>query len=436
VLFGSHVALAQSADGAKEGSAPQGSAAAATDSLARATIDGRTGEFGSSANARFMAAFPTLPVAVGGWFTTGDELRRYMAAIAVAPVNGVSFTFSGQRVEESSRSALSLDRAPWLNTNSLSSGMRVATPFDGISFVANADYWTSPSKLLIDNTLFSVNFLGVSGYRVAGGIDWAISPTLAVRATAGTEQATRNGVNGFFGTIDLRKRIDAWTFSVGYWTSPNFGDGLQAGVDYAFAGGLTMGVFGGFQKSATDKPYIGIRMSVPLAPPTDFKGSAQLVADLDQHMTRMVNTMPGMPTSAKKKAIRVENKIVFFLQTVYGDRCTTDTPTPGCTFDGKTGARITVDRDGDYNRAGHGTDDLWYVKFDSAGNAAVYNDLGQFQYYADVSTFAGYVSGTTIGVGTTGFYWENVANGTYWLGQNGVLYSANVGESRYAQAIN
>ncbi len=128
--------------------------------------------------------------------------------------------------------------------------------------------------------------------------------------------------------------------------------------------------------------------------------------------------------------------IYYPYETVYGDVCRTQEATPGCTFLSSTGERIKVTDDPDYNRAGYGSDDLWYVKFNSSGQAEVYNDLGVFQYYADVSEFAGYVGGTTIGVGTTGFYWENVASGTYWLGKNGVLYNANSGESNFGQAIN
>lgn len=123
-------------------------------------------------------------------------------------------------------------------------------------------------------------------------------------------------------------------------------------------------------------------------------------------------------------------------KTVYGDICSSMQPTPGCTFSRTTGDRITVTKDPDYNKFGFGSDDLWYVNFDSYGRAAVYDDLGHFQYYADASSFAGYIGGTTIGVGTTGFFWENVAGGTYWLGKNGVLYSANTYESNYGQAIN
>lgn len=122
-------------------------------------------------------------------------------------------------------------------------------------------------------------------------------------------------------------------------------------------------------------------------------------------------------------------------ETVYGDLCSTHQPTPGCTFL-RNGNRIDVKEDPDYNRAGQGSDDLWYVEFDSRGRASVYNSFGQYQYTADVSEFAGYVGGTTIGVGQTGLFWENVSNGTYWLGRNGVLYSANAFDSNYGQAIN
>lgn len=123
-------------------------------------------------------------------------------------------------------------------------------------------------------------------------------------------------------------------------------------------------------------------------------------------------------------------------ETVYGDLCATYQAAPGCTFFSSTGNRITVTEDPDYSRYGRGSDDMWFVEFDSSGNAAVYNSHGQFQYTARAFEFAGYIGGTTIGVGSTGFYWEDVTNGTYWLGKNGVLYSANFGEWNYGQAIN
>lgn len=123
-------------------------------------------------------------------------------------------------------------------------------------------------------------------------------------------------------------------------------------------------------------------------------------------------------------------------ETVYGDICSSSEPTPGCTFSRQTGQRITVSADPTYNKQGYGSDDLWYVKFDTYGTASVYNDLGVFQYNASANQFAGHVGGTTIGVGTTGAFWENVANKTYWFGKNGVLYSANTNASNYGKAIN
>jgi uncharacterized protein YfiM (DUF2279 family) len=125
-------------------------------------------------------------------------------------------------------------------------------------------------------------------------------------------------------------------------------------------------------------------------------------------------------------------------ETVYGDACRTSEPTPGCTFSRTTGARVTVSADPTYDSQGFGSDDLWYVKFDSSGRAQVFDDLGNFKYNANPSEFAGYVPGTisTIGVGTTGFFWENVSSKTYWFGKNGVLYSANTSASNFGQAIN
>lgn len=123
-------------------------------------------------------------------------------------------------------------------------------------------------------------------------------------------------------------------------------------------------------------------------------------------------------------------------ETVYGDSCSTFQATPGCTFMSSTGKRIKVSEDTDYGKNGRGSDDMWYVNFDSTGAAAVYDQYGRFQYYASAHDFAGHVGGSTIGVGTTGMYWENVAGGTYWLGKNGVLYSANSRDSNYGEAIN
>lgn len=130
------------------------------------------------------------------------------------------------------------------------------------------------------------------------------------------------------------------------------------------------------------------------------------------------------------------NVLYYPYETVYGDVCSTQEPTPGCTFFSSNGKRIKVTEDRDYGKYGHGSDDMWYVEFDSSGRAAVFDQYGQFKYYAGPNEFAGYVGGTTIGVGTTGLFWENVAGGTYWLGKNGVLYNAMPGEGNYGEAIN
>jgi hypothetical protein len=128
--------------------------------------------------------------------------------------------------------------------------------------------------------------------------------------------------------------------------------------------------------------------------------------------------------------------VVYYpYETVYGDVCKTFQATPGCTFK-RDGTRITVSEDPDYNKYGLGSDDLWYVKFYSDGTADIYDDLGNYQYSEYTKNFAGWVGGNTIGVGTTGLFWENVANGTYWLGKNGVLYNANWSEANYGKAIN
>ena len=130
------------------------------------------------------------------------------------------------------------------------------------------------------------------------------------------------------------------------------------------------------------------------------------------------------------------NALYYPYEDVYGTACATMEATPGCTFSKSTGLRIKVSSDPHYDLHLNGSDDLWFVEFDSNGVASVYDDLGVFQYYADVSTFAGWVGGTEIGVGTTGLFWEDIRNGTYWLGKNGVLYNGMSGESNFGEAIN
>jgi hypothetical protein len=146
--------------------------------------------------------------------------------------------------------------------------------------------------------------------------------------------------------------------------------------------------------------------------------------------TVVIGPSPSVPPSNSSDLIR------YPYETVYGDVCLNSQPTPGCTFSRATGKRITVSADPNYDMQGYGSDDLWFVKFDSRGTAAVYDDLGRLQYNADITKFAGHVGGTTIGVGQTGLFWENVSNKTYWFGKNGVLYSANKFDSNFGEAIN
>jgi len=135
------------------------------------------------------------------------------------------------------------------------------------------------------------------------------------------------------------------------------------------------------------------------------------------------------------KQITINAGVAGTFKNVYGDVCATVEVTPDCTFN-LDGSRVNVSQDPNYNRYGFGSDDLWYVKFYADGTADIYNNIGIYQYTSLVSTFAGWVGGNTIGVGTTGLYWENVSGGTYWLGKNGVLYSANAGEANFQKAIN
>lgn len=135
--------------------------------------------------------------------------------------------------------------------------------------------------------------------------------------------------------------------------------------------------------------------------------------------------------------------IYYPYETLYGDLCTSSTePTPGCTFLRNTDNRVQVKADPNYNRYGNGSDDMKYVKFYRDYNGSVYGKVysssGYFLEEKNITAFAGYVPGSndTIGLGTTGFYWENVVNGQYWIGKNDVLYNANYGETNYGEAIN
>lgn len=122
-------------------------------------------------------------------------------------------------------------------------------------------------------------------------------------------------------------------------------------------------------------------------------------------------------------------------ETVFGEECIGKEPTPGCTFL-RNGDRVKVSKDPDYDRFGNNSDDMDFVEFDSNGNARIYKYNGSYIKTTSAKNFSGFIGGTTIGVGDSGLFWENVANKTYWLGENGVLYSAESGRSNYGEAIN
>ena len=46
------------------------------------------------------------------------------------------------------------------------------------------------------------------------------------------------------------------------------------------------------------------------------------------------------------------------------------------------------------------------------------------------------MGGNYVGVGSTGYYWEDVRNGQYYLGLNWVLYSGNIYDNNFGRAVN
>lgn len=187
------------------------------------------------------------------------------------------------------------------------------------------------------------------------------------------------------------------------------------------------------------KSLVGITLSVALLSACGGGGGGGGHHDPGTSTPVVIDPGPGSgggTSGGTSGGIDSSDLIRYPYETVYGDVCSGSAPSPGCTFVRETGKRVTVSKDPDYDKYGYGSDDLWFVKFDSAGQAKVYNDIGEFQYNANARDFAGYISGNVIGVGTTGFFWENISNGTYWLGKNGVLYNANSSSDKFGEAIN
>jgi Ca2+-binding RTX toxin-like protein len=113
-------------------------------------------------------------------------------------------------------------------------------------------------------------------------------------------------------------------------------------------------------------------------------------------------------------------------------------PAPGFTFLFPGGERADVTYDPHYGRFGGGTDDMQVVEFDSNGVAVVYRLDGGIDRIQDMTEFAGYVSDYYIGFGpgTPSEYLEDIRNGKYWLGEEGVLYEAWSFQPDYLFAIN
>ncbi len=105
---------------------------------------------------------------------------------------------------------------------------------------------------------------------------------------------------------------------------------------------------------------------------------------------------------------------------------------PGCTFDTKTGEKITVVDDPGYRKS---TDDLQYVQFSSSGKGSVYDSKGNRLGTLWVEDVKGYLGGTyaTVGDGKTGTY---VAGQTFYLGATGILYNSDAFSDKFGFAIN
>jgi hypothetical protein len=407
-----------------------------------ASGDVRQSGFGTDVEGRILGAFSQFPLAFGATFTEGTHIRRASGGISFSPFLGTWVTVVGQYADQSAKAALGINSNTWLNTNAISTvaGSRLIGLADRFSVFAMFDAWYSPGgKTLIDNNDLTATFTGARGYRLAPGIRWDITDNLSFSFAGGIEKALLNGDDGEFFKADVRSVLGQYFFELNAWKSANFGNGTQATIGYQLSNAMTAAVYGGYKSKDSGGAFAGVRLTMPLGGPLGYEGPTNMIGELNSQFASMQQVLAGMPTSARNHAVQVTVKpkpLFFIFETFDGQVCTSAEATPACTFDHNTGLRITVTRDPDYNKTGHGADDLWYAQFDSSGHAAVYNQLGNFQYFADVTAFAGYISGTTIGVGTSGLYWENTANGTYWVGKNGVLYSANVGEARYGQAVN
>jgi hypothetical protein len=393
-----------------------------------------------SGDARFSDAFtPAIraistlahsPFAVGIDYSNGGGTERLIGGLGWSATDSLTFLLSGQKVDQTAAYALGLPSTERLATWSASAAAYFQDT-ERTRLTVHLDSWSAGAQTFLAGTPGETRFLGVSGYRLAPGADLTMTDHMTAGFEAGYESG-HNGVDGFFGEIDLSIGMDPFSLELNAWTSPNFGNGAQLTGAWQVGDRQTAAAYGGYTNGAA---YGGVKFSVSLGGEPESRAAA-LVNDLDRHIARMKLKLPGMPRSARTAAIASTPTFNLF-QDVDGNVCPlASAPTPGCTFKVGSGARVTVVDDPDFNRFGFGRDDLWYVLIDGAGNAYVYDNSSVYQETRNLAEFAGYIGGTTIGVGTSGILWENVAGGTYWLGANDVLYSANNSASNFGQAIN
>ena len=391
-------------------------------------------------NGRLVSTLGDLPVAVGLGGIVNDKAIRLDAGIAaqLGEQSIVSFVFRGSN--ERADQALGVLTDERINTYAFSGRMEHAlSDAPAVTLLARADGRHSPGGIWLQTGLLSTtSFGGADGFRLAPGFELNLDGGLSITGSAGWENGHWNGLSGLFAEIEAVVPLADFALSAKAWTSPNFGTGAKASLGYQFDTGLQVSLFAGYEQAAAEQTFAGIRFSMPLGGEPGA-GPAPLSSALGGHMDHVADTMPGVPFTARRGVNVVSTAPpppppIF--RDVNGNACVVQEATPGCTFRLSNGSRLKVSDDPDFNRFGGGANDLWYVTFDGAGNAQVYNDLGQFQYLATASDFPGHIGGSTIGVGTTGFYWEDVTFGTYWLGRNQVLYSANGGTMNYEAAIN
>lgn len=391
-------------------------------------------------NGRLVSALGDLPVAIGLGGTVNDRAVRLDAGIAaqLGEQSIVSLVFRGSN--ERADQALGVVTDERINTYAFSGRLEhTLSGAPAITIFGLADAWHSPGGIRLQTGLLSTtSFGGADGFRLAPGFELNLDGGLSITGSAGWENGSWNGVSGLFAEIETVMPLADFALSAKAWTSPNFGNGAKAAIGYEFDTGLQVSLFAGYEKASAEHAFAGIRFSMPLGGEPGG-GSSPLADTLGAHMDHVAETMPGVPFTARSGVTVASTApppppVIF--EDVYGTVCAVQEATPGCTFRLSDGSRLKVSDDPDFNRFGGGSNDLWYVTFDGAGNAQVFNNLGQFQYFATAGDFPGHIGGSTIGVGTTGFYWEDVNFGTYWLGRNQVLYSANGGAGNYEQAIN